>query len=198
MKITKYPTQKEIKQVLDYDKETGIFTWKKRSIDDFRKAKYQKRCLDMWNLRHAGAQAGKDNGTGYLVFKLFGKTVLASRIAYIYVYGENIDGYEIDHINRNKQDNRISNIRKCNRKVNVRNSGKRKTNTSGVVGVYYNNHKCKWVATIFINLKKKELCSSHDFNRVVLARYNAELKYGYIKDSGQSTAYEYLKTNELI
>lgn len=63
----------------------------------------------------------------------------------------------IDHIDRNKLNNRKSNLRYCNQSQNNTNTKIRKDNTSGFKGVYFNKEKQKWRAYIFINKKYKSL-----------------------------------------
>lgn len=63
---------------------------------------------------------------------------------------------EIDHINRNKLDNRKSNLRICNRSINMQNRGVNKNNTSGYKGIYINKSG-KYVAHCQINKTRKSL-----------------------------------------
>jgi len=64
------------------------------------------------------------------------------------------DKNEIDHINRNKLDNRIENLRWCSRRENNINKGIQSNNTSGVTGVYFHTTINKWRGSI--NIKKKK------------------------------------------
>lgn len=69
------------------------------------------------------------------------------------VIGKPQKGFEVDHINGNKLDNRRSNLRICRRNENSRNKTKQKNNTSGYKGVSWNRRDKKWVAYISINGK---------------------------------------------
>lgn len=60
----------------------------------------------------------------------------------------------VDHINKNRSDNRKCNLRICSRAENDRNRGLYSTNTSGVAGVCYDKQRKKWVASITYNSKK--------------------------------------------
>lgn len=60
----------------------------------------------------------------------------------------------VDHINKNRADNRKNNLRICRRTENDRNRGLYATNTSGVTGVHYDQKREKWVASITYNSKK--------------------------------------------
>ncbi len=60
----------------------------------------------------------------------------------------------IDHINKDRADNRKSNLRFCTRSENDRNRGLYKTNKSGVTGVHYDSKRSKWVASITYNSQR--------------------------------------------
>lgn len=63
-------------------------------------------------------------------------------------------GQFVDHINKNRADNRKCNLRCCKRSENDRNRSKYSTNTSGVTGVYFDGQRCKWAASISYNKKR--------------------------------------------
>lgn len=83
---TQFITQKEIMEYLEYDHETGLFTAIKSH----------------GTLWRSGKLVGHKNQEGYITITLLGKIRKAHRLAWIYVYGEDIDGYEIDHVNGDK------------------------------------------------------------------------------------------------
>lgn len=72
---------------------------------------------------------------GYLILKIKGGKFKAHRIAWFLYYGE-MPSMEIDHINRNRTDNRICNLRLSDRKLNVNNIEYKPNPNTGVVGVY--------------------------------------------------------------
>lgn len=111
-------TQDLLKSVLDYCPETGIFNWK---IDRRGKIK-------------SGYVAGTVNKFGYSQIRVFGKIYKSHRLAWLYVYGEN-PLLDIDHINNNRLDNSIKNLRVADRAENGWNSKLSKNNTTGVKGV---------------------------------------------------------------
>ena len=72
---------------------------------------------------------------GYLILKIKGSQFKAHRIAW-YLYYDEMPSMEIDHINRNRTDNRICNLRLSDRKLNVNNIEYKPNPHTGVVGVY--------------------------------------------------------------
>lgn len=130
--------QDQIKQILVYDQDAGIFTWAKTH----RRAK-------------SGCVAGSKTPNGYIAIHTNGRSYYAHRLAYLYVFGE-FDG-QIDHINRDKADNRICNLRTASNSQNGHNKPKNKNNTSGYKGVSWCGQVRKWKALISINGKRKHL-----------------------------------------
>ena len=120
-------TQEELKSILNYDRITGVFTWKVK--------KSQKISI--------GDVTGCPNHDGYLIIGINGKKYRAHVLAWIYVYG-NKPVNEIDHINRVKSDNSIDNLRDVTRVENCANKGVRADNKSGISGVYWHEKKGKW------------------------------------------------------
>lgn len=83
----------------------------------------------------------------------------------------------IDHINRDKKDNRKENLRVCTARENCINRGMLKNNTSGTMGVCFDKSRNKWTATIVINNKNKHLGRYENIEDAIIARLKAELKY---------------------
>lgn len=89
------------------------------------------------------------------------------------------DGGEVDHINRNKLDNRKENLRLVTRSQNIMNYPRRKDNTSGHKGVHYDKATGKWMAYISVNSRHKALGRFLTFGEAVAARLHAiEELYG--------------------
>jgi hypothetical protein len=122
-------TQERLKDLLNYDPETGIF---------------------MWKVRRHGVTLGSVAGCtdeGYIRIKIDGRLYAAHRLAWLYVNGS-LPEFTIDHINRVRSDNRIANLRSATNAENHQNRSKYITNTSGVTGVYWDNQRGKWRAQI--------------------------------------------------
>lgn len=83
----------------------------------------------------------------------------------------------VDHKNRNKLDNRRSNLRVCTQKENMQNAGNLKNNTSGYKGVSWSKNAKKWEAFIHIDNKKKNLGIFSDIKDAISARLEAVNTY---------------------
>lgn len=136
-----------------YNPLNGSMKWKREEETD----RYSKR----WNSQHAGRECRSRDSDGYIEIykKKNGKTlfrVRAHRLAWFIVYGKEPD-FEIDHINQNKTDNRIENLRDVPRFLNCRNKPKSKANSSGVTGVYWHKSVNKWAACVVMLNKNKHI-----------------------------------------
>lgn len=122
-------TQSRLREVLNYDPETGVFTW----------------AIQRGNRCPLGGEAGGAATDGYIYIRVDGKLYCAHRLAWLYVNGEWPVG-EIDHKNRDRGDNRLCNLREATRTQNQANVGKRSDNTSGFKGVSFHKRKGRWQA----------------------------------------------------
>jgi hypothetical protein len=131
-------TQEELKELLHYDPETGLFTW--RAKKRFRKA---------------GSIAGGLTN-GYIIIKLNGHNVRAHRLAFLYMTGA-FPTEVVDHINMVKHDNRWVNLRHATFGQNRFNIEPPANNTSGFLGVTWHKPGKKWCAQIWFEGKKHYL-----------------------------------------
>ncbi|ARC38619.1 HNH endonuclease [Paracoccus yeei] len=137
-----------------------------------------------WNVQFAGKPALIINRSdGYLSGSIFDKRFLAHRVVWAMKYGE-WPKDQIDHINGNRSDNRISNLRDVPNIENGKNLGLPSNNTSGVRGVYFSTLRKKWVVQIGSHEKRKTIGSFHDFEDAVAARRKAEKQFGYHSNHG--------------
>lgn len=142
------PSPAVVRQLLRYEPETGKLFWKKRDPKFFKQDGHNGpvKAAAIWNGRRAGKEAFTyTNGHGYKVGSMFDVSVSAQRVIWAIVHGEWWDGH-IDHINRDRTDNRLCNLRRATAAQNVINSKIRVDNTSGVKGV--SRAKDRWMATI--------------------------------------------------
>lgn len=119
-----------VRSRLDYDPETGQFRWKP----------------DI-GIRTAGRAAGWIKDNGYVVIDIDKKKHYAHRLAWLYVYGE-WPPSNVDHIDRDRQNNRIGNLRLADHFLNGGNANLSKRNKSGFKGVHWRSDKRRWSAEI--------------------------------------------------
>lgn len=122
-----------LRELLDYDRDTGIFRWTKPTA---RRVKVGDEAGTVWK--------------GYRYISIDSKPYLAHRLAWFYVHGE--WPLVIDHINRNRSDNRISNLRDTTAQGNAQN----KTPALGRFASWDSEYG-KWRSTIRIKGKKRHL-----------------------------------------
>jgi hypothetical protein len=132
---------------IDYDPTTGIFKWKRGGAH-----------------REKGAVAGTIS-RGYRVIKLEGKYYQAGQLAWYLSYGV-WPTKTIDHINRNRGDNRLSNLREVTQSENIINSPARLPH--GEKYIYWEH--AGWVVAIKRNYRKRYLGRFRTFQEAVNAR----------------------------
>jgi len=148
-------TQEIVRDLLEYDPETGIFTWRHRDRKYCASDKAQK----IWNKRYAGKKAGALNKFGYIKIKIFHGAFSAHRLAYLYMAGS-FPEMEIDHIDRNKSNNRFENLREVSKFVNQQNRfNPRSDSRTQIIGAQKSGGKNskKFFAKIKVNGKRYHL-----------------------------------------
>lgn len=128
-------------EYLSYDPEAGVFKWIKRS---------GKRGI-------VGKVAGNLDSKGYWRISALGKTIQGHRLALLLTHKRWPAG-EVDHINGDRSDNRLCNLREADRSINGQNIRTPMAhNTSGYLGVYFHKQNKRWVAAIKVNKKSIHL-----------------------------------------
>jgi len=174
-------TQKRLKELLDYNPETGIFTWK----------------IDRGPMK-AFAIAGNVNKIlGYRQIRVDKKLYFASRLAFLWMEGY-FPEHTVDHINRIRDDDRWKNIRHVTQMCNSLNMGIRCDNKSGVVGVCWYKAGSKWDAEIQTGGKKYYLGRFDTKLEAVKKRLAAEVAHNYPNCNSNSTAFLYLQKHSAI
>ena len=153
-------TAEKLRSILHYDPATGIFTWKVSTSSSVK----------------IGDITGCPNGGGYLRLWLQSRLYLAHRLAWLHTYGV-WPKDQIDHINRNRLDNRIANLREVSHKQNQQNRSKPSNNTSGHPGVCWHKRDFKWQAQIKHNRKQIHLGFFATIEEAVAARKAGEKLY---------------------
>lgn len=121
-------TQQRLKELFTYDPDTGLFT----------------RLVSVNNRSRAGAIAGSKGANGYIVISVDSRRYYAHVLAWIYTYGEPPTN-EIDHIDRDDTNNRISNLRDITHSENCKN--RVKPSNTGHFGVWFNKKTGRYRAT---------------------------------------------------
>lgn len=110
----------EIQTVFNYDYKTGAVNWR---LGNGYKIK-------------AGDPAGSLSNNGYLRIEYKRQKYQAHRLVWVYIYGKIPNNMFIDHINGNRADNRLCNLRLCTWSENQKNASLRKDNKTRYKGVY--------------------------------------------------------------
>jgi hypothetical protein len=117
--------------LLAYDQATGLMTWKVRKAQRI----------------HVGDRAGRPNTTGYLQVRIDGRIHCIHRLAWLFVHGV-MPKCDVDHVDRDRSNNRIGNLRLASRSENIENTLRRSTNKSGFKGVFWHKAAGRWHAAI--------------------------------------------------
>ena len=178
-------TPELVQAFVDYDAETGQLTWKQRDAMWFNKGRRGAEASALrWNKRYAGMPAfTTTNSHGYKHSSIFGFKFKAHRVAWACHHGEWPEN-EIDHINGDKTDNRLVNLRAVTALENCKNKRRQKNNTSGATGVLA-ARSGGWVAYIKHNRKSISLGRFDSKQDAIAARKAAEKKFGYHKNYGR-------------
>lgn len=156
-------------EILDYNRDTGDFTWKEKVA---RKTV-------------VGARAGSDkpNAGGYLRMRICGELYYTHRLAWFYHHGEWPE-HQIDHIDQNKTNNKLDNLRSVTHQENNKNVPLRANNTSGMCGIIWLKRRKKWGARIGIDGVHINLGEFDTFDQAAAARHGAEIIAGFHPNHG--------------
>ena len=119
-KCKELPNQERLKEVLDYDMISGLFTWRKNRRSGL-----------------IGKKAGSKD-SGYLPIRVDGTHYLAHRLAWVWMTGDDPQSLSIDHINRDGMDNSWNNLRLADAFTQGSNKGRR--------DVQFRKKLNKWIA----------------------------------------------------
>ena len=129
----------------------GVLVWRSRPIGHFR----TKRSWSKSNSQYAGKPAGTVNGR-YLSIFINGVPYLAHRLIWAIHNGSDFS-HEIDHINGDRFDNRIENLRSSSRSGQCSNRRISRNSTSGAKGVSWHRRIKMWQARVGASGKRHHL-----------------------------------------
>ena len=163
----------EVIKLFRYDRSTGVLYWGKRTNPK------QKPSLEAGTLR---------KNDGYINVKVNGRIWAAHRIIMLMEFGFYGEGYEVDHINHNRSDNRLINLRFVTVTNNRRNQSVSSKSTTGITGVYFNKKTNKFVAQIKVDKQVYYLGSYETIEEAAEARKEAGIRFKFNANHGTNKA----------
>lgn len=178
MKKRKLLTQERVRELFDYDPESGIVT---------------RRIFVNYNRGRVGDIVGYKSGTSpYLYVRIDKKCFLLHRVIWLWVKGywpEN----DVDHINRNPQDNRWANLRVVSKTCGMINTKVRNDNNTKVRGVFWDTVNKLWRSRITYKHKTTYIGGFKSFTEAVAHRLAAEQVLEWEVCNVCSSAYQYMQ-----
>lgn len=174
------------RKILKYDQDTGRLFWRPRPFEMFSASAHH---TQMWHFKRWNTNYGDKecflhkHSAGYFRAKIDGRNYLAHRVGWLLIHGE-WPSHEIDHINGNRADNRIANLRPATKIENMHNVRMRKINTSGFTGVFWSKAAGKWTAEVRSEGRKHYLGLFDDIRSAVKARKEAADRLGFSEGHG--------------
>lgn len=162
-------TVAQVLEYLSYDETTGHLTWIKRPSKKIHKNK----------------RAGYDLKSGYRAITLFGTSYQEHHL--IWFISTGLWAEEIDHINHNKADNRIDNLRSVTHAENARNMKKLSNTITGEQGIYHDRKTDRYTATIRMKGKVvySKSCGPHDVDQLIKEREAKLIELGFHNNHGK-------------
>lgn len=180
MRTENPPDPDYLRQRLTLDPDTGRLTWRENPL--------AKNC---WNARWVGREAFTASFKGYRTGRIDGKQYLAHRMVWALHHGVWPTG-QIDHINGDRGDNRVTNLRVVSNTQNARNATLSKSNKSGVTGVWWDARRNYWCAEIKVNRRKIHLGYFSTLEEAATVRKQAEARYGFHANHGKRSVQDAL------
>lgn len=164
-----------LKECFIYVEDSGELFWRSRPPGHFRSLQSYK----VFNTRDAGTLAGNLNThLGYIQVRLDGRLLYAHRIIFAMLTGSDIPkGAIVDHINRDKTDNRASNLRLTDKSGNAQNSKDRKRELPR--NVHYDKRRGSYVVIV----GRKHIGRFPTLQEAERAAANARIQAGFLSDA---------------
>lgn len=176
------PSPEVLRQLLRYEPETGKLFWLDRPLSFFKAgAKSAEWGQRKWNSRYAGQEAFTAvRNTGYYHGRIFDVGCQAHRVAWAIHHGQWPLG-EVDHINGDRKDNRICNLRDIPKAHNQRNMKRNARNKSGVMGVFRVS-PTRWL----VSIQEQQVGRFACFGQAVKKRKAEEALRGFHANHGRA------------
>jgi len=185
------PSPEVLRQLLRYDPDTGKLFWRERGVEFFSASERRSAqgVCNLWNAKHAGREAFTAmSNRGYKHGRIFGVLYSAHRIIFKMICEDEPEN--IDHINRDRADNRAANLRASTGWQNSANTAEKTRSTSRFRGVYKPPGGLKWLASIR---------DPHTKRRVHLGVFSAEEDAAMAYDrAAQDTYGDFAVTNAAL
>jgi hypothetical protein len=178
--MTEQELFEEVAQFVDYDPETGSMVWRWREV-----------APNGWNTRFAGKECGRATYDGYrrIGFRTLSSRkcsyFFAHRLAWFIAYGA-LPKNQIDHIDGQKANNRLKNLRDVSSTLNARNRKMPRNNTSGITGVSWNKRRGRWEACASLNNKNTHIGYFDDISEAEAAVKAFRAKHGFTETHGDA------------
>ena len=170
MNTVPLPKQEELKTIFAYDKRKGVLVRK----------------VNTSSIGRLGTCGHLDRTDGYRKIYVAGIRYKMHRLIYKFFNGDFDESLHVDHINGDRSDNRIKNLRIVMCEENTRNRKLSTKNTSGYMGVSYVKKCGKWKASVGYNGKDIHLGFFDKIEDAIKARKEADRKYGFHKNHGRA------------
>jgi HNH endonuclease/AP2 domain len=158
--IKPLPSQKELHKLFEY--KEGHLYWK----------------IKPRNSAKIGDKVGGLNSKGYITLRLNNSQYKMHRIIWVYHYNTIFNNLQIDHIDGDKTNNTIENLRLAtNSQNNFNNKSAYCNSKSNILGVFWSKTRKKWVSQICKNNKRMHLGYFLNQEDAIAARKAAELQY---------------------
>ena len=184
----KLPEAEVLHRYLTYDPDRGLLQWRERPLSDFvQVGKRSAAALHkMWNTKFAGAQAGGVRKDGYATVMIGEVNHKVHRIVWKMAHGN--DPMEIDHIDGDKGNNRLENLRSVSRGANLRNKSLYANNSSGFPGVEFHSRDKVWIAKVGAGRKQVHLGSFPTKEEAIACKIGAQVMLDYHANHGRTAA----------
>ena len=176
-----------LSDLFTYDPDTGII---RHNPDRPKESFKTERGYKVWLAQFSDRVAGSEDSRGYKKVKLTrGGNLMIIRCHRLALHLSGVEiakGLQVDHIDGDTYNNRLSNLRVVTNQDNQRNAKLNSNNTSGTMGVYCNPIG-KWIAQIRVENKCIYLGGYTNKDDAIKARKAAEVKYGFHKNHGRAS-----------